>query len=300
MNTVLQAAHELTPDELAPYLRVHADRQVRPANDFTQEVLDYYLCGERITGVYLPFTELENKFRLRAEETTLLAGINGSGKSLMASQFLLSAMVQKQRCLSISLEMSPKSQLARMWRQASLEPEPTLDFGVDFNQWTKNKLWFFDQQGSIDLTTLLAVIRWSVDHFGINIVLVDSLMTMNIASDNYNAQKDCICALANAARSLQLHIILVCHARKGKFVTDKLDRWSIRGASEIADRADNILILQRTFEKDPLCADAHLNLAKARHFDGAECELDLWLDMESMNYMTHNQTLEPLTEYKNG
>ena len=41
-------------------------------------------------------------------------------------------------------------------------------------------------------------------------------------------------------------------------------------------------------------ADAYLNLAKARHFDGAECDMDLWLDMASMNYHLANEHPEAL------
>mgnify|MGYP003324082287 FL=1 len=33
-------------------------------------------------------------------------------------------------------------------------------------------------------------------------------------------------------------------------------------------------------------ADAYMSLAKARHFDGAEIDLDLKFDMTSLNYTT--------------
>lgn len=287
----------LNSTDLQAYTKVDAERKVRPATDFTQEVLDHYLTGEKMTGVKLPIPELENRFRFRKEEVTLLSGINGSGKSLIASQWILGAMDQGNKCLSVSLEMSPKAQLARMWRQASLKVEPTLDFGIGFAYWARNKLWFFDQQGSVDVTTLIAVIRWAYENCGTDFVLVDSLMTMAIASDDYNGQKRCICALASVARELQIHILLVTHARKGKDKTikEKLDKWSIRGASELADRADNIFLLGRTFDTDILSPDAYLLLAKARHFDGAECDMELWLDMASMNYHTANEEPQKLS-----
>ena len=282
-------AISLSAKDLLAYSKVETDRKVRPATDFTKDVMDFYLSGEKISGVKLPWGILDNKFRLRKEEVTVLSGINGSGKSLLASQWILGAMEQGSQCLSVSLEMSPKAQLARMWRQASFMVEPTVDYGLGFNLWTKGKLWFFDQQGSVDLTTLIAVIRWSSEHCGTDFVLVDSLMTMAIASDDYNGQKQCICALASVARALGIHVLLITHARKGVNVKDRLDRWSIRGASEIADRADNIFLLGRTFEPDYMTPDAYLTLAKARHFDGAESDIDLWLDQASMNYHTANE-----------
>ena len=61
-----------------------------------------------------------------------------------------------------------------------------------------------------------------------------------------------------------------------------MDKWSIAGSADITNRADNVIIMGRLYEMDG--ADAYLSLAKARHFDGAEMDLDLKLDMASMNY----------------
>ena len=85
---------ELSLDLLEPYLKVEEERSILAANEFTQDVLDYYLGGERITGVKLPFPHLADRFRLRVGEVTLLGGINGSGKSLFAGQLLLCAMME--------------------------------------------------------------------------------------------------------------------------------------------------------------------------------------------------------------
>jgi len=199
-------------------------------------------------------------------------------------------MEQGVKCLSVSLEMSPKSQLARMWRQASLLVEPTIDFGLGFNSWARDKLYFFDKQGSVDVNTLMAVIRYSLDQYGTELVLVDSLMTISgIANDDYTAQKDVVCRLADICRELDCHVILVCHARKSMSIRDKIDRFSIRGAGELTDRVDNVLLLGRYYNDAPDEADAYLAVSKARHWDMAECEFDLWLHLESLNLLTAGQ-----------
>ena len=128
---------ELKADDLAEYDKVDAERKVRPAGDFTDSVLDYFMHGDKIAGRKLPFNILDNKFRFRNEEVSVLAGINGSGKSLLANQWLIKAMDDGAVCLVVSLEMSPKATLSRMWRQASLDVEPTLDFGLEFPRWPK-------------------------------------------------------------------------------------------------------------------------------------------------------------------
>ena len=279
---------EITEKDLKRYENVGSvERKVRPSNDFTSEVFDFFYNEEQLQGVKLPFKQFDNKFRMRGEEMTILAGINGAGKSLFASQCLLSAMDQGHKCLSISLEMSPKAQLARMWRQASLQHKPDMEAGLQFTKWANNKLWFYDQHGTVSPRVLLSVIRYAYDKLGIDVILVDSLMTMSMNSDDWNGQKQVVQGLANTARHLGVHVMLVCHARKGQSVKDRLDKWSVAGSADITNRADNVIILGRVFDDPEI--DAYLSLCKARHFDGAEMEMDLKLDLASMNYYHDGQ-----------
>ena len=274
-------------DRLRPYRKMtDAQRNIRSAGDpeFTQQVLDYYMSGEKLMGIELPFSEYKTRFRLKPEELTVLGGINGAGKSLLASQMILHAGEQGYKSLSISMEMSPKAQLGRMNRQASLQVEPTLNTIVDFAEWSKDKIYFYDQHGSVDPNTLVSIIRYAADNYGITLVLVDSLMTMSMASDDWNGQKSVVNALANCARNLGVHVILVAHAKKGEKVTDRLDKWSIAGSADITNRADNVILFSRSFNPDPHDADAHFDLCKARHYDNAEHAIDLQLCMASLNY----------------
>ena len=181
-------------------------------------------------------------------------------------------------------------QLARMIRQTSLQATPNLDAALDFAKWSGESIWFYDQYGSVNPRTLFSIIRYAVDVHAVDFVLVDSLMTMSTASDDWNGQKDVVCGLAGAARGLDTHVMLVAHARKGGSVKDRLDKWSVAGSSDITNRADNVLLLGRTFEVDPHQPDAYLSLCKARNFDGAEMDVDLRLDMASMNYYRDSES----------
>tara|TARA_R110000824_G_scaffold310187_1_gene497487 strand:- start:271 stop:942 length:672 start_codon:yes stop_codon:yes gene_type:complete len=174
-----------------------------------------------------------------------------------------------------------------MWRQASLQNKPDLDAGLEFTRWAKDKLWFYDQHGTINPRVLLSVMRYAHDILGIDFILVDSLMCMSLNSDDYSGQKNVVQGLANTAKQLGVHVILVAHARKGQSVKDRLDKWSVAGSADITNRADNVIILGRTYDDPEI--DAYLSLCKARHFDGAEMDLDLKLDMASMNYYHDGQ-----------
>jgi len=278
----------LVKSDLAKYSRItDAQRNIRDSGEFIDEVMDRFLNGTHLTGIKLPFRLFENVFRLRQQEVTVLAGINGAGKSMFAGQVMLNAIDQGYSCLSISLEMSPQSQISRMIRQASLQASPKMDAVLDFARWAKEKLYFYDQHGSVDPNTLNSVIRYAVAEHEVKFILVDSLMTMSFASDDWNSQKAVVCSLANAARNLDVHIMLVCHARKGDSIKDRLDKWSVAGSADITNRADNVIILGREYEKDG--ADAYMSLCKARHWDGAEMDLDLVFDMASLNYYMHDE-----------
>ena len=279
----------IDPEELKKYSKItDAQRRVMDTGAFMDEVIDRLLNGTHMQGIKLPFRLFDNTFRLRGEEITILSGQSSAGKSMMAGQIMLNAIDQGYKCLSVSLEMSPVAQITRKIRQASLQAVPTLDAALKYTQWVTGKMKYYAQRGSVDTKTLLSVINYSVDRYGVDFVLVDSLMTMSFASDDWNSQKMVICALANVARDLKIHIMLVCHAKKGDSVNNRLDKWNgVSGSSDLTNRADNVILLGREMEKDG--ADSYMSVCKARHWDGAEMDLDLKFDMASFNFYMHDE-----------
>ena len=290
----------LTPEVLAPYLKIESEHSIQSASSFDQEVLDYYILGEDKSGYKLPWSLLDEKFRIRTGECSILAGINSSGKSLCLAQIALKCMTQGAKVLSVSLEMSVRSQLIRLWRMASGDVKPELNFGLEFNKWCNDKLYFFDKMGSMDMDTLEAGIRYAIHHYHTDIIMIDSLMTISgIKNDDYSAQKDVVCRIADLARDLECHIFLVAHARKSYSITDKIDRFSIRGAGELTDRVDNVILLQRYYNENSEDPDVSFAISKARHWDMAESDIDLWMHLESMNLLTahqENYTTIPILE----
>ena len=67
----------------------------------------------------------------------------------------------------------------------------------------------------------------------------------------------------------------------------------------MTDRVDNVILLQRYYNDDPLEADCYVAISKARHWDMAECEIDLWMDRASMNLLMQDQVAKSnLPSYK--
>ena len=283
---------QITSDQLREYQRVtDVERQVGPATEWTDEVLTYCAYGENVAGGRLPWPCMDNKFRLQEGSTTVLCGQSGAGKSMLAGQIVLHQLEQKIPALVVSLEMKCAHSIARMVRQRSLIAQPTTDDVMNFTRWSKDKLWFYRQQGSINFNTLLAVIRYSVANFGVKFIVVDSLMTMgDIPSDDYQGQKRLMLALSIAARDLGAHIMLITHARKNTSVDQRIDKYSVAGTADLTNLACNVVLLQRTSTSqranNATAPDARFEVCKARHFDTAEMTLDLWFDIASMNYHT--------------
>ena len=283
---------EITTEELREYEGIGGvQRQVGAAAEWTDEVLQYCMSGENLSGIKLPWPCLDTKFRLQEGSTSLMCGQSGSGKSMLAGQFALHAMEQGFKSLIVSLEMTVPHSLARMVTQSSLVASPDMTEVLDFTRWANGKLWFYRQQGSINFKTLLAVVRYTVANLKVKFIVVDSLMTMgDIPSDDYQGQKRLMLALSIAARDLGVHILLITHARKGLSVDDRLDKFSVAGSADLTNLACSVLLLQKTpasrRERDATAPDATFEIAKARHFDTAETTLDLWFDSASMNFQT--------------
>lgn len=284
---------QVSNEDLKPFRQIDdPNRMIRGSVDFVPDVLDRFLNGTHMSGIKLPFTQFDQLFRLRQQEVTVLAGINGAGKSMIGGQIMLGAIEQGYKCLSVSMEMSPQSQIARMIRQCSLNKYPGQEEVLSWTRWQAEKLFFYDQRGTVTGDTLIALIKFAKENHDVDFVLVDSLMTLSYASDDYNGQKQILCGLANIAKELDIHIMLVAHARKGQSIKDRLDKWSVAGSADITNRADNVIILGRLYEMDG--ADAYMSLAKARHFDGAEMDIDMKFDMTSLNYHTSNDKPQQL------
>jgi twinkle protein len=214
----------------------------------------------------------------------------GVGKSILSGQFALHAMEQGYKSLIISLEMLVEETWVRMATQRSLVPAG-MDEVLDFSRWANDKLWFYNQNGTINFAALLAVVRYSVANFGIKFIVVDSLMTMgDIPSDDYQGQRRLMLALSIAARDMGIHIMLIAHARKGLSVEDKLDLYSVSGSADLTNLASSVILLNKTpqsrKDRDATAPDITFEIAKARHFDTTDTTLDLWFDTASYNYQT--------------
>lgn len=283
---------DIIKDDIDFSVYEHRDEwhKVKPASDWLEAVKNRFSNPDEYHGDALPWSKVDG-YRMRPSEVSVWFGINGHGKSMLLSQVMLNTMATGKRVVIASMEMTPVKTLMRMVRQASCGDVPHPDYIGKFHRWTDGRLWIYDHLGMVKPDKMLAVLRYCHDKLQADHVVVDSLMKCGMAPDDYGKQKAFVDGLCGVALETCMHIHLVAHARKGEKETDRLDKFDLKGSSEIADQVDNLLIVSRNKRKEAdkdgkLMSepDAFLSVVKQRHGDW-EGTAGLWYDHASQSYI---------------
>ena len=93
----------------------------------------------------------------------------------------------------------------------------------------------------------------------------------------------CILELGALALANACHVHLVAHARKGRVESDAIDKWDVKGAGEITDQADNLVLVSVNAKPQEGEFDQFLKMAKQR--DGAfNGTLGLYFNPEALTF----------------
>ncbi len=271
-----------------------AEHRVVPASSLLDSVIDHFFKPSDAPKIQMGWRKTHGDFEFRPAEVSLWAGINGHGKSQVVGQVSLDLMDQHQRVCIASLEMAPPKVMARMARQAGGRLDVTVPFLKAFHRWTDNRLWIYDHVGSSDPRTILAVIRYAVEKFGVQHFVVDNLAKVIAQEDDYNGQKAFVNSLCTIAKDTGVHVHLVLHVKKGDSEHRMPGKFDIKGSGAIADLVDNIFIVWRNKAKEDEirkgnhenvdAPDCIVNLEKQRHGE-TEGSYGLWFDPNSMQYL---------------
>lgn len=284
------------------------------ASEFSSDVLDRLANGNKVTGDRLPWSKTHDYVGLRPGEVSIWSGINAHGKSILLSQ--VCAWALNKKWVIASMEMQPAATMARMVRQILGTHSPDRSQVVDLMRWTDGKLWIYDQQDSVEAERILGMIHGvgSKETTGVldvhaDHVVIDSLMKCGIRPDDYNAQKEFVDRLCWIAKTLNIHIHLVHHIRKGDREGVTPNKFDIKGAGEITDLVDNVFIVHRNKDKEKKLdlfenkarfetltldddeeikrlrkqPDCSLLVEKQRHYEW-EGRFNLWFDKATFQY----------------
>ena len=292
----------LSPDDIdfTAYEReTEVKQRVRPATAYISELIDQLGKPAIVRGLPLPWMKTRKLFRFRPGEVTLWAGVGGHGKSLLSGFIAVDMLFSAQKVCIASFEMKPQSTLHRMLRQWSgyapdefaNHPEGITamrDLYEQFSGQAEKRLWFYDQQGTVNAKQMASVARYCAKELGVQHLFIDSLMKCVKAEDDYNGQKAFVDELCAIALDYGMHIHLIHHIRKLENEAKQIDKNDIKGSGSIADQVDNILMVWRNKAepntRKPGDADVLVNCCKQRHGEW-EGKIALWFDEGSHQYL---------------
>jgi twinkle protein len=287
---------------------------VRPASEWAEEVVKFFHShDEQIIGQCTPWAKVGERMMFRPGEVTLWPGVNGHGKSGVVNFVMLNAIVDGCKACIASFEMKPEVTMRNLNRQAVGSFVPTVEAINAFHRWTDDRLWLYAHRGQVTPERMLAVTRYCRKELGIDHMVIDSLMKCGLAPDDYAGQKNFVDALCVLARDTGIHIHLVHHMRKGEREFDTPDKFSVKGAGEITDLVDNVVIVFRNKRKESQVEvetdeaklkelanvpDSTLIVAKQRHFSW-EGRISLWFDKTSLQLMEHHDAARRHIDFAN-
>jgi twinkle protein len=272
-------------------------QSIRQISSATTQIWDWLQQPPDAKGDPLPWPRMHKCFRLRAREVTLWAGVNGHGKSMVLSHVTAHLMLEHGPIAVASMEMPIETLGERLVRQ--------LAGGADFDvarfgeimAATDDRYWVYDEQESVTPERILGFVAYCAKELGCRHVVIDSLVKCGLdkGERSNKAQADFLDQLTWAAKRFGPHIHLVHHMRKGDSEDRPGGKFDVKGAGELTDQADNLVLVWRNKPKERAIedgsetpdmleeADTILEVAKQRHFPW-EGRIWLWHDTASSQF----------------
>lgn len=287
MTEALRKAEALDPEGL------------QRASDYTDKVIHlFWPAHEERQGYTVPYGKISDKVHFRPAEMTLWSGAAGSGKSQIISDCIPHWIKQGSRICLASLEMKGEQTLRRMCKQTGGVDRPTAQYVERILDWLDGGLLIYERVGKAGVPALLEVFDYARAKYGCDQFIIDSLMRLGIAQDDYNGQEKAVFQIVDWTIQNNVHLHLVAHSRKGERGQGAPETEDIKGAMEIGANAFNILTVWRNRRHEEELGAAKteverheldqkpgvlLNVAKQRNGD-FEGKVGLWFDQSTYRY----------------
>ncbi len=147
-------------------------------------------------------------------------------------------------CLS-NLEMHPKFTLKRMCKQIVGTDRPTEKAITASLDWASGGLYLYELTGKQKVDEMLRIFDYARARYGCDVFVMDSLMRLGVAGDDYNGQEAVVFKIVDWAMAMNVHVHLVAHAKKGERERGAPGLEDIKGAVEIGANAFDIISVWR-------------------------------------------------------
>jgi twinkle protein len=282
--------------------------ELRDIGDFEDAIWSEY---NRVDdGLRLPWKKTHAELLLREGETSIWAGINGHGKSTLASHVIGALSSWGTRCCVASMEYRAALWMMRMNRQIAGVEKVTESYSRHITRHLKGNLFAFDVTGAAKGERILEVFRYARRRYGIELFLLDNLTKCGFADDDYSGQKSFVEALSDFARTEQTHVAIVAHMRKGDSEDHPSGKLGVKGSGGVVDMADTLIEVWRNLPREraiekakndaaaakvgdwrPLVPEKYqdaadvLMICRKQRFNGIQHTYGLWYDPVSTQYL---------------
>lgn len=299
---------EVDRETLDKYRGIQHKHNVTNPLMYREELVEHFQGDPNSKGLSMPWDQLEG-FKVREGEITLLASANFAGKSAIMGQCATQWMRNDKKVLLISPEFSPSLNLSRLVQQViGKSPRDITEADVTAVLfWLEKRLLVYDALGQIEVEDICAVSHYAKEELDVDMVIIDNLTVLKLVGETNTAQATLMTDLVQTARATGLHIFLVAHTRKPQ-QGEEVGRYSIRGASQLSDLADNVIMIERNERKEKQLADISLSdeerkeiryqsdtrvkVSKQRHGSAATPTAKLYFSPTSMRWYDQMQYVD--------
>lgn len=222
--------------------------RVKRPKAWAEKIWDLFYGSEAgEPGSELPFGY---PWKVRPSELTLAIGDTGNGKTTFLSFITMHMLARGWKGFIAYMEERPEasirmmiSQLIGTMRLAESDADrERLKLALE---WYQQRLAVYDFLGIVDWHVLIQAMEHAAERLGCNFFVIDSLMRLGIADDDYPEQGRCVMALAGLAHKYRAHVVLVNHLNK----SDRETKSRQRGSQQIVDNANNVIEVRRNEKK---------------------------------------------------
>lgn len=252
--------------------------------DFTERVNDRFRPkNKQLPGYGMGWGNTEH-IRFTPHEMSLWSGFNGHGKSLFLNQVALHAILGpvQERVAIASFELIADRNLYRLCRQAFGTKLPTESQIGEFLMFLDSRLFIYDFVGAAAMKKMMDTFRYAVECCGVTTFIVDSLMKLGMAEDDFAGQKKLVEELHNFVLETGCHVHLVAHSKKAEDETKIPSKFDVMGAGGITNIPDNGFTVWRNKKKEAHMHECEVmgKMPKQEFIDSPDAILECWKSRE--------------------